>query len=123
MGGDNQDILSNISDISDLNAEDSSIPLLSEEFEQLSSSTNDEDFKSKNGDGSVPVTTNSELSEILRLSWPVALATLCRLAIYSTDSAFVGHISTSALSGVTLAGAWIQFVGTPVSFFENRCLN
>jgi MATE family multidrug resistance protein len=49
-----------------------------------------------------------ELKLILTLSWPVALATLFRLAVYSTDTAFVGHLGTDELTGSGLAQSWIS---------------
>ena len=56
------------------------------------------------------LTWRGELRKIISLSWPVAIASLCRLAIYSTDAAYVGHVGTLQLSGVTLANAWTQLL-------------
>ena len=56
----------------------------------------------------------TEAKQLIHLSWPVAFATLARLAIYTTDTAFVGHIGTDQLSGVTLAQSWTQFLAVIV---------
>lgn len=45
----------------------------------------------------------SEIIEIFQISLPVALTTVCRLAIFTTDAAYVGNLGTNELGGMTLA--------------------
>ena len=56
----------------------------------------------------------AELRALLKLSWPVALATFCRVAMYSTDTAFVGHIGAIDLAAASLAGAWTSLLSVLV---------
>lgn len=58
-----------------------------------------------------PVSYGMELRRILDQSWPVALATLCRMLVYNTDTAMVGHLGTLQLTGVSLAQSFNQIVG------------
>lgn len=44
-----------------------------------------------------------ELKELMKISFPVGIATLARLAIYSTDTAFLGHLGDAQLSAATLS--------------------
>ena len=48
-------------------------------------------------DGSSPRSSavRAELRAILSLSWPVALATFCRVGMYSTDTAFGASVASS----------------------------
>lgn len=61
-----------------------------------------------------PGTFCSELGNLLQISWPVGFATFARLAIYTTDAAFIGHIGTTQLTGVTLAQSYTSFLGVLV---------
>ena len=45
----------------------------------------------------------TEILEIFQISLPVALTTVCRLAIFTTDAAYVGNLGTNELGGMTLA--------------------
>jgi MATE family multidrug resistance protein len=63
-----------------------------------------------------------EFFEICNLSWPVALSTLSRLAIMSTDTSFIGHLGTRELTSVSLAGAWADFCSVVV-WSPAYCLN
>jgi len=44
-----------------------------------------------------------ELKELMKISFPVGIATLARLAIYSTDTAFLGHLGDAQLTAATLS--------------------
>jgi MATE family multidrug resistance protein len=60
------------------------------------------------------ITTSRAVTEFLALcalSVPVALTTLCRTAVYTTDIAYLGHLGVNQLSGAGLANAWMQFGG------------
>jgi len=50
-------------------------------------------------------TYGQELSSLLEICIPVAIATVSRIIIYSTDVAFVGHIGKEAMNAVSLAYA------------------
>jgi len=66
------------------------------------------------GGGGGETAVRAELRALLKLSWPVALATFCRVAMYSTDTAFVGHIGANELSAASLAGAWTSLLSVLV---------
>ena len=56
---------------------------------------------------------------------PVALATICRLSIFSTDSAFVGNLpnGTDALGGLTTASNVLTICGQTFVFSYGYVLN
>ena len=56
-------------------------------------------------------TAYEELQALLTLSWPVALASLFRVALWSTDTAFLGHLGTDELTAGGLAYSWMEFLG------------
>jgi len=52
----------------------------------------------------------AEAQELMALSWPVAFATLARLLMYTTDTAFIGHVGTKQLSGVTMGQTYTMIM-------------
>ena len=52
-----------------------------------------------------------ELRALIKLSWPVALASFFVAAIDTSDTAFIGHIGTDELTGAGLAYSWTEFLG------------
>lgn len=44
-----------------------------------------------------------ELSEIVKLAWPMVLTQLAQVAMMTTDLAFIGHIGPEALAAAALA--------------------
>lgn len=42
-----------------------------------------------------------EFNKLLKLSYPVVFATLCRSLITSTDTAVLGHLGTQSLNGAS----------------------
>ena len=69
--------------------------------------------------------STSELKALLRLCLPVALATICRLSIFSTDSVFVGNLpnGTDALGGLTTASNVLTICGQTFVFSYGYVLN
>jgi len=53
-----------------------------------------------------------ECKEIIIFAIPVTLATIARITIYSTDTAFLGHLGTDELAGSALASTLAQFLYT-----------
>ena len=51
-----------------------------------------------------------ELKAMFNLAWPVALATIARMAMYNTDAAFLGHLGVDQLAGGSLALCIVQFI-------------
>jgi len=61
------------------------------------------------------VTAKEELWNLMRLSMPVALSTLCRTLITSTDTSFIGKLGAPKyLTASTFAATWQEFVGNIV---------
>ena len=48
-------------------------------------------------------TVSSELKGIAKHAWPVSLATVFRLLVFATDTAFIGQLGTKQLAGAALA--------------------
>jgi MATE family multidrug resistance protein len=46
---------------------------------------------------------SNELNGIASLAWPVSLATVFRLLVFATDTAFIGQLGTKQLAGAALA--------------------
>ena len=53
---------------------------------------------------------------------PVVAATLCRVGLYTIDTAYLGHLSTSSLAGSSMAGVMVNVVFAAVSGAAS-CLN
>ena len=72
-----------------------------------------------------PSFSTSEFKALLRLCLPVALATICRLSIFSTDSVFVGNLpnGTDALGGLTTASNVLTICGQTFVFSYGYVLN
>ena len=54
----------------------------------------------------IPWSIRRELKSIIGISLPISVATIARLAIAFTDTAFVGHLGTVCLSASSLAMNW-----------------
>lgn len=55
------------------------------------------------------VALRAEFSELLHFSWPVGISSLLRVAMYSTDTSFLGHMRvdpTAKLTASSLGSAW-----------------
>eukprot|EP00938_MAST-03A_sp_MAST-3A-sp1_P007280 g7280.t1 len=52
-----------------------------------------------------------EFNKLLKLSYPVVFATLCRSLITSTDTAVLGHLGTQSLNGASLAQSYSNILG------------
>jgi len=82
---------------------------MADELEQrLIDDSNLEVLVPRIGDADTPeILTNSEsltkeLQELMKISFPVGIATLARIALFSTDSAYIGHLGDAQLSAATL---------------------
>ncbi|GLD99642.1 hypothetical protein PINS_up008368 [Pythium insidiosum] len=53
-----------------------------------------------------PVDVRGEFLQLLNMALQVSLSTFARIALTSIDSAFLGHLGTSALAASSLAGVW-----------------
>jgi len=65
-------------------------------------------FRSNDG----VVTCWDEMKVQLNFAWPVSLTTLCRIFVFTTDAAFVGHIGTDELAAANLCGTIFDAVAT-----------
>eukprot|EP01083_Nonionella_stella_P055382 146119_1 len=59
-----------------------------------------------------PITLRSEIFEMLNFAWPVTLATIARIIMYSIDTAFLGHLGTAQLAGSALASMCANITST-----------
>ena len=55
-----------------------------------------------------PISSRAELSTLINIAYPIALATLCRAAQMMTDLSFLGHLSTDYLAGSSAALLWMS---------------
>ena len=55
-------------------------------------------------------TIKAELRSMWALAWPVAIATIARIAMYNIDTAFLGHLGVNQLAGGALAMCIVQFI-------------
>ncbi|TMW65201.1 hypothetical protein Poli38472_009368 [Pythium oligandrum] len=53
-----------------------------------------------------PVDVKSEFWQLVSMALQVSLSTFARIALISIDSAFLGHLGTSALAAASLASIW-----------------
>eukprot|EP00045_Choanoeca_perplexa_P012931 m.143987 g.143987 ORF g.143987 m.143987 type:complete len:528 (+) comp16183_c0_seq1:201-1784(+) len=48
-------------------------------------------------------TVSRQSDDVVKLAWPVSLATVFRLLVFATDTAFIGQLGTKQLAGAALA--------------------
>eukprot|EP00730_Choanoeca_flexa_P014464 TRINITY_DN6334_c0_g1_i1.p1 TRINITY_DN6334_c0_g1~~TRINITY_DN6334_c0_g1_i1.p1 ORF type:complete len:538 (+),score=75.22 TRINITY_DN6334_c0_g1_i1:160-1773(+) len=65
---------------------------------------------------------SKELNGVLALAWPVSLATVFRLLIFSTDTAFIGQLGTKQLAGASLAQV-VQMITIVYIYGASSALN
>lgn len=59
---------------------------------------------------SFPAKLKAEARASLSLAWPIALSNLTHMAIFATDTAFIGHASPKSLAAAALASSLIQLL-------------
>jgi len=64
----------------------------------------------------------NEFWELMKISFPVGIATLARLAIYCTDTAYLGHLGDAQLTAATLVDV-IKDIASNMSFGFAYVLN
>lgn len=72
----------------------------------------DGDDKGEKKDKMAPITLRGEIVTMLQFAWPVTLATIARIIMYSIDTAFLGHLGTAQLAGSAMASLCLNLVST-----------
>lgn len=71
------------------------------------------DKKNENEEEEIPpITLQSEIFEMLNFAWPVTVATIARIIMYTIDTAFLGHLGTAQLAGSAMASLCANLVST-----------
>lgn len=61
------------------------------------------------------ISYSREIFDALRVATYIAASQCCRMVVFSTDQAFVGHIGKAELAGAGLSRSWVSLVSTPIS--------